>query len=70
VTGAQQLTEQVRQASKAEGKAEAVLDVLASRRLVVSEAQRARVLGTSDIATLDRWLKKAGVADSAEDVFG
>jgi hypothetical protein len=68
------LTEQVRQASeakgKAEGKAEAVLRVLVRRRLAVSEAQRARVLETSDMATLDRWLEEASVAERAEDVFG
>jgi hypothetical protein len=36
----------------------------------VSEAQRALVLGASDVATLDRWLDDAVVAERVEDVFG
>jgi hypothetical protein len=77
MTGAQQLTEQVRRASKAEGKAEgkvegkaeALLRILARRGLAVSEAQQALILGTSDVATLDRWLDDAVVAERAEDIF-
>jgi hypothetical protein len=73
MTGAQQLTEQVRRASKAEGrvegKAEAVLSVLGRRGLQVTDAQRTMVLACADVATLERWLDRAIVAERAEDVF-
>ena len=54
---------------EAEGKAEGVLDVLSARGLPVSEAQRARVLGCTDVAILGRWLRRAVTAATAEEVF-
>jgi hypothetical protein len=46
--------------------AQAVLTVLAARGLAVSDEARARVLVSSDIAALGRWLSLAATAPSAE----
>lgn len=66
--------EAVREESRVEGerkgRAEALLTVLATRGLLVSEAQRARILGCSDTVTLDRWLTNATTASSAREVLG
>lgn len=51
---------------KAEGKAEAILAVLSARGLAMSEAQRERVQGCTDIATLDRWIAHAATAGSTD----
>jgi Putative restriction endonuclease len=59
-----------RREGKAEGKAEAILAVLAARGLPVDEATRGRILGCRDGATLDRWIAKAAVAGSMEEVVG
>ena len=53
---------------KVEGKAEAILAVLAARRIAVDEATRARILGCSDAAKLDEWPVLAGSVSSAMDV--
>jgi len=53
-----------------EGKAAAILAVLAARGLAVGEAVRARIAGCRDGAVLDRWIGRAAVADAAEDVVG
>ncbi|MBI4703980.1 MAG: Uma2 family endonuclease [Deltaproteobacteria bacterium] len=54
----------------AEAKATAVLAVLAARGIELADQLRARVLSFSDSATLDRWLARAAVATSHEQVFG
>jgi hypothetical protein len=54
---------------KAEGKAEGVLAVLEARGLAVGEEQRARILSCSELAVLDRWLRRAATAAAADDVF-
>jgi hypothetical protein len=51
---------------KAEGKAEAVLAVLAARGLAVSPAQRKQVLACADTAILDRWLRAAVTVPSVK----
>jgi hypothetical protein len=53
---------------KAEGKAEGVLIFLAARGIPVSEAIRARILGCTDVATLDTWIRRAAVATTAAAV--
>jgi hypothetical protein len=53
---------------KAEGKAEAILDVLTARGIPVSEAQRQEILRCNDLARLNRWLRRATLAFSADDV--
>ena len=54
---------------KAEGKAEAVLAVLAARGIVVGNETRARIAACEDNATLDRWIARAAVSTSAEEVI-
>ena len=51
----------------AEGTAKAILAVLGARGLAVDEAIRARILGSSDVAMLARWLAQAVSAASAEE---
>jgi hypothetical protein len=41
---------------RARGKAEAVVTVLAARKIAVGDAERVRILGESDLVQLDRWL--------------
>jgi hypothetical protein len=55
---------------KAEGKAQAVLVVLDARALAVSTEQRERILACADIPTLERWIRRATTAASAEELFG
>jgi hypothetical protein len=54
---------------KAEGKAEAVLGVLAARGVEVTPEESARVLACTDLAVLDRWLQRAATATSASQVL-
>ena len=51
------------------GLRHSVLAVLAARGLAVSEALRARVEATDDLAVLDAWLLGAATAASAEDAI-
>ncbi len=53
----------------AEGKAEAILTVLLGRGLRPTASVRRRILGTTDLATLERWLLKAGTTSSPERIF-
>ncbi len=53
---------------KIEGKAEAILTVLAGRGLPADTAVRSLILGTTDLATLERWLLKAGTASSPKEL--
>ncbi len=53
---------------KAEGKAAAILDVLAARGIPVSEEVRARVVACTDLATLDRWIRRAATLATAAAV--
>lgn len=53
---------------KAEGLAEAILEVLAARGVGVSEAQRRHILSLRDVARLGRYLRRASVASSADEV--
>ncbi len=50
-------------------RAEAVLRVLRVRGLAVSDEQRGRALACTDLEILARWLDRAEIAASAEDVF-
>jgi hypothetical protein len=49
--------------------AEAVLDVLRVRGIAVPDAARKRILAQKDPAQLKRWLKKAAIAASVDDLF-
>ncbi len=53
----------------AEGKAEAILTVLAGRGLAPADDVRRLILGTKDLATLERWLLKAGTISSPEEII-
>lgn len=55
---------------KAEGKAEDVLAILAARGLPIPDVVRARVLGCSDLATLDAWIRRAVVVPTATELVG
>jgi hypothetical protein len=48
---------------------EAVLAVLRARGIAVPEGARLRIQAQEDLATLERWLEKAVVASSIEDVL-
>jgi predicted transposase YdaD len=54
---------------KAEGLAEAVITVLEARGLRVTADQRARILATTDVVTIDEWVKRATTIDDAEGLF-
>ncbi len=54
---------------EAVGKAEALVAVLAARKLPVSEAQRERILACKDLPELDRWIARAAVAATTEEIF-
>ena len=58
-----------RREGKAEGKAAAVIAVLESRGLPVSAAQRRQVLGCTDDAQLDRWLRLATSTPGAKELL-
>ncbi len=51
------------------GKSSAVLAFLEARGLPVSDAQRERILATTDLETLDRWIRRAATVPSAEALF-
>lgn len=54
---------------KAEGEALALLKVLRARGLDVDAAAEARILATRDLALFDRWLERALVAGSVDEVL-
>jgi Uma2 family endonuclease len=54
---------------KAEGKAEAVVAILEARGIAVAEADRARILATTDAETLDAWIVRAATSASAAEVL-
>lgn len=56
-------------ADAARGRAKGVLAVLQARGLSVSDATRERILGEEDTGRLDRWLEKAIVAASPDEVL-
>ncbi|MFT3764275.1 MAG: hypothetical protein QM820_01945 [Minicystis sp.] len=53
---------------EARGEAKSILAVLAARGIAVSDAIRARILGCTDIATLDVWIRRAAVTSTAASV--
>ena len=54
---------------RAAEKAADVLEVLEARGLSVSAAQRERVLGTKDLETLTRWVRRAATVASVDALF-
>ena len=53
---------------EARGVARSILNILEARGIAVSSAQREEILGCTDLERLDRWLLRAGVAASADEV--
>ncbi|MBI4705648.1 MAG: hypothetical protein HY744_31530 [Deltaproteobacteria bacterium] len=53
---------------EARGRAEAVIAVLAARRLDVRESLRAQTLSCRDTAALDRWLARAATCAAADEL--
>jgi hypothetical protein len=54
---------------RAEGIAAAILTVLEARGIAVSPAQRQEILHSADLDRLDRWLSRAALASSADEVL-
>lgn len=54
---------------KIEGKAAAVCAILEARGLSLSDQQRERILETTDLETLDRWVRRAATIASADQLF-
>jgi hypothetical protein len=55
--------------SRSEGGAEAILTVLRAPGITVPDEARQRIQSQEDTATLERWLERAVVATSIEDVL-
>jgi hypothetical protein len=58
-----------REQGRVEGRAAALLKLLAARGLHVDDASRQRIESCQDVATLDRWLDRVLVATRIEDVL-
>ena len=54
---------------RAEARAHDVLAVLEARRIEVPESVRQQVLGCADSEVLDRWLRRAAVANAVSELF-
>jgi len=54
---------------EAKGEAKSVLMFLEARRLVVTDEQKQRILSCTDLEVLDRWIRKAAVATSVDELF-
>jgi Arc/MetJ-type ribon-helix-helix transcriptional regulator len=55
--------------AKAEGKAEAVLQLLEARSVAVGDEVRARILACRDLAQLERWLLRAATVTAVDELF-
>jgi hypothetical protein len=53
---------------KAKGQAEAILKILVARSVAVSAAQRQEILRCRDLDRLDRWLLRATLASSTDEI--
>ena len=53
----------------AQGRADAVLTVLAARGVEVPEPARARITGCADLGRLDAWVRRAVTAHSVDELF-
>ena len=55
---------------KAEGEADAILLVLKARSLDVSDAERERITGCTNLKQLKTWVTRAATAEKTSDLFG
>jgi hypothetical protein len=60
---------EARAEARVETQANAVLTVLRSRGIAVSEADRQRILAQRDSAQLQRWLEKVAIVSSVAEVL-
>jgi len=58
------------EAVRDEGRAQALLAVLAARGIAVPEEARARILACRDVAQLDAWIQRAAIAHALAEVLG
>jgi hypothetical protein len=61
--------EEGRAEGREEGRAQAVVSALEARGFNLDGQVRARIFACRDVATLDRWLRRAVIADRIEGVF-
>jgi len=54
---------------EAKGKASAILETLEARGLTPTETVRRRILETSDLGQLGKWLRKAVLVDSVDEIL-
>ncbi|MEM7582054.1 MAG: Uma2 family endonuclease [Acidobacteriota bacterium] len=54
---------------RAEGRAMSILGFLEARDVTLTEKQRSRILATTDPARLKRWVRRAAVVESADELF-
>ena len=54
---------------RAAEKATDVLEVLDARGLVVTDAQRERILGCTDLEMLARWVRRAATVSATDALF-
>lgn len=66
---AQSLIARGKAEGEARGEAKAVLMLLADRKAVLSEEDRARIMATTDLAVLERWILRAPFVDTIEKFF-
>jgi hypothetical protein len=55
---------------RAHGTADALLTLLQARGLPVSDEQRVRIAGCTDLELLAQWIRKAATVSSTEELFG
>ncbi len=65
-----ELEKRIEARGRAEGLADALIDVLESRGLAVSPEPRARILACTDETTLRAWLGRAASVDAVDALFG
>ncbi|HEX2550975.1 MAG TPA: hypothetical protein VHK64_05220 [Nocardioidaceae bacterium] len=65
----QELKAEAEARGEARGVARSILKILDARGVTVSLAQREEILGCTDLERLDRWLLRAGVVTSADEVM-
>jgi hypothetical protein len=55
---------------EAKGEANALLAILDARQVPVPDDIRADIVGCTDLAQLEEWIRRAATADKIEDVLG
>jgi hypothetical protein len=65
----QQFFSEFQRRSFSEGQAKAILAVLETRGLAVTDDQRERILASTDAAELDRWVRRAAKIARSDELF-